>query len=116
MTNKTRGRTASSSQRNALNHFYSLAISLCQWLNVPESLRQPLKDWQERERGLLERATRLARRERTQQQVIINSTMEVSALDEIEILTPSWKTSQQWASDLSLEGTPIPFQLHFLNV
>ena len=64
--NKARGRTASSSRRNALAHFGAAAMAVFRWLHVPESLRLPLLDCQAQERSSLERAARLTRRERSQ--------------------------------------------------
>ncbi len=61
-TNKMRGRLASSSQRNALAHFYANAMALCRWLHVAEQLRQPLRDWYETKSKALERAARSAKR------------------------------------------------------
>ncbi len=60
-SNKVRGRMASASQRNALAHYYALALALCRWLHVVECLRQPLHDWYEVKTQALERESRSAK-------------------------------------------------------
>ena len=97
--NQARGRTASSSRRNALAHFGAVAIAVCRWLHVSESLRQPLLDWQAQERALLERAARLARRERRQGLLLTEPSARKAGLEHPSTLTQ--------AKTRTLEGTII---------
>jgi hypothetical protein len=99
-TNQVRGRTASASRRNALAHYGAVALAVFRWLHVPESLRQPLLDWQAKERALLERATRVSRRE--QRQALL---LEVAPSGGGDIAS-NRATNLSLANSLSIEGVP----------